>query len=47
MANKKSFFNYLTPEQIQKKVDFINFYIGSDNYAFASLVDLNSNVSVK
>ena len=47
MANKKSFFNYLTPEQIQKKVDFINFYIGSDNNASASLVDPNSNVSEK
>lgn len=47
MANKKSFFNYLTPEQIQKKADFINFYIGSDNNASASLVDPNSNVSEK
>ena len=47
MTNKKSFFNYLTPEQIQKKVDFINFYIGSDNNASASLVDPNSNVSEK
>lgn len=47
MANKKSFFNYLTPEQIQKKVDFINFYIGATNNASASLVDPNSNVSEK
>lgn len=47
MTNKKSFFNYLAPEQIQKKVDFINFYIGSDNNASASLVDPNSNVSEK
>ena len=47
MENKKSFFNYLTPEQIQKKVDFINFYIGADNNASASLVDPNSNVSEK
>ena len=47
MTNKKSFFNYLTPEQIQKKVDFVNFYIGATNNASASLVDPNSNVSEK
>lgn len=44
---KKDLFNYLTPEQIQKKKDFIKFYVGQKNNATASLVDPNSNVTDK
>lgn len=47
LANKKQYFNWLTPEQIQKKVDFIKYYVGEKNNATASLVDPNSNVSEK
>lgn len=47
MSNKKKYFNWLTPDQIQKKVDFIKFYVGEKNNASASLVDPNSNVSEK
>jgi len=47
MSNKKEYFNWLTPEQIGKKVDYIKYYVGEQNNATASLVDSNSNVSEK
>ena len=47
MTNKKQYFNWLTADQIQKKIDFIKFYVGQENNASASLVDPNSNVSEK
>ena len=45
--NKKDMFNYLSDEQIEKKRDFIKYYVGQKNNATASLVDPNSNVTDK
>lgn len=47
MNKKKQLFNWLTPSQINKKVDYIKYYVGEQNNATASLVDSNSNVSEK
>ena len=47
MNKKKQLFNWLTSSQINKKVDYIKYYVGEQNNATASLVDSNSNVSEK